>query len=213
MAQNSTTVPRSDVAEPIGMETWLTEETLARLFQSKEQKFVALVRMHLGPKLEKRIDPKDVCQDAFLRARARMKWLRGSLTQEELDQKLERLVCEQTIDQMRSVLGAKRNADIEVPLAEGSVAGLAMRLYHSQSTPSKALQRKEAIALVQHALDQLGVIDKRIVLWRTEFDLAHKVIGQVLEPEMAENAVNWRYIRALKKLRKLLPPADSFFER
>jgi DNA-directed RNA polymerase specialized sigma24 family protein len=67
------------------------------------------------------------------------------------------------------------------------------------------------IALVRDALNQLGAVDRRIVLWRTEFDLPHKVIGQILEPEMAESAVNQRYKRALKKLGKLLPPLDSFF--
>jgi DNA-directed RNA polymerase specialized sigma24 family protein len=195
--------------EPTGMGSALSEEKLAQIFQARRDLFLAEVRSHLSPQLEKRINAEDVLQGAFIRMRARLNWLRESLTQPELEQKLARIVFEQIIDQIRSALGATRNADREVHFPDESIAQLAMKLYTTQTTPSGASQRKEVIALVRAALDQLGAIDKRIVLWRTDFNLAYKVIGQLMEPELAENTVNRRYIRALKKLGTLLPPANA----
>jgi RNA polymerase sigma-70 factor (ECF subfamily) len=84
-----------------------------------------------------------------------------------------------------------------------------MKLYGSQTTPSKVLARKEMIAQVREALDQLDPLDRQIVLLRSDSGLPYKVIGQMLDPEMIENAVTQRYLRALKKLGKLLPRADS----
>jgi len=211
MSEISTAGTTADVPGPIGLATDLNEKLLAQIWQSRREAFQSLVRVQLSPKLERRIDPADVVQAAFLRGRDRMQWLRDSCSLDELNQKLHRVVCEQTIDQLRIVLGAKRNADLEVHFPDDSIAQLAIRLYRSHTTPSKALQRKEAIALVRSAVDRLGAIDKRIVLWRTEFDMPYKVIGQLMEPELAENAVNRRYLRAIEKLGKLLPPAESFF--
>jgi hypothetical protein len=110
MKEISTAGTTTDIPVPIGPETALTEKVLAQLWQSKREAFLSHVRVHLSPKLERRIDASDVVQAAFLRARDRMQWLGDSLTPEELDKKLDRIVCEQTIDQLRSVLGAKRNS-------------------------------------------------------------------------------------------------------
>jgi len=211
MNENPAAGTTADVPNPIGHGTALNEIGLAQVWDSRREMFLSLVRIHLSPKLERRIDAADVVQSAFVRAQDRMAWLRDSHSFDELRQKLERIVCEQTIDELRSALGAKRNADIEIHFPDDSIAQLALKLYRSHTTPSKALQRKEAIALVREAVNRLGGIDKRIVLWRTEFDLPYKIIGQLLEPEMAENAVNRRYLRAIEKLGKLLPAAESFF--
>jgi RNA polymerase sigma factor (sigma-70 family) len=210
MNENSASTT-ADVPGSLDPEAVLDELALARLWETRREAFVSIVRSHLSPKLERRIDAPDVVQAAFLRARDRIQWLGSSCTLVELNQKLDRIISEQTIDQLRGVLGAKRNADIEVRFPDESIAQLAMKLFRSQTTPSKALQRKEAIALVRTAVNRLGAVDKRIVSWRTDFDLSYRVIGQLLEPEMAENAVNRRYLRALEKLGKLLPHAESFF--
>jgi hypothetical protein len=46
-----------------------SEDLLAAQFQANREEFLSLIRIHLSPKLERRIDPKDVLQEAFTRAR------------------------------------------------------------------------------------------------------------------------------------------------
>jgi RNA polymerase sigma factor (sigma-70 family) len=73
------------------------------------------------------------------------------------------------------------------------------------------LARKELIAVVRGALDRLEPIDRQILLLRSDAKLSYREIGQRLELEMDENTVNQRYLRAIKKLGKLLPAPDSFY--
>jgi RNA polymerase sigma factor (sigma-70 family) len=190
----------------------MTEDELANLLlKAGRDEFLALIRRQLSPKLEQRIGAEDILHDAFLRALQKRKWLNTSATLEQLEQRLKRIAFEETIDQIRRALGRTRNADREIHFPDESVVQVEMRLYGSQTSASKALARQQRIALVRDALMKLDLLDREILLLRFDSELSYKVIGHVLDPQMAENAVNRRCLRAIKKLGELLPSAESLY--
>jgi RNA polymerase sigma-70 factor (ECF subfamily) len=202
---NTGTTP--PVPEPIASRTIMTQDHLAELFESKREELLALIRRKLRSKLGKRLEPSDILQNAFIRACKQREWLSDSLTPEELDRKLRRIVFEERTDELRQHLGPRRNAEGEIHFPDESCIQLAMGLYHSRSTPSKASARQEVIALVRAALKQLDSIDRQILVFRSYSKLSYNEIGDRLG--LRPNTVNQRYLRAIKKLGEILPPLES----
>jgi RNA polymerase sigma factor (sigma-70 family) len=192
---------------PIAGTTIRTEDELAELFEARREEFLAMIRGKLRSRLGKRLEPRDILQDAFIRACKHWPWLCDSRTLEELERKLRRIVFEETTDQIRQHLGPRRNPDGEIHFPDESYVQLALGLYRSRSTPSKESARQELIALVRDALNQLDPIDRQILLFRSYSKLSYNEIGNRLQ--LRPNTVNQRFLRAIKKLGELLPPLES----
>jgi RNA polymerase sigma-70 factor (ECF subfamily) len=193
--------------EPLSRPTLMTQDQLAELFETRREELLALIRRKLRSRLGKRLEPTDILQDAFIRACKHREWLSDSLTPEELSKKLRRIVFEEMTDRIRQHLGPRRNPEGEVHFPDESYVQLAMGLYHSRSTPSKESARRELIAKVREALNQLDAIDRQILLFRSYSKLSYNEIGDRLA--LRPNTVNQRYLRAIKKLGELLPPLES----
>ena len=160
-----------------------------------------MVRRRVGPRLVAKIDPEDVLQEVFLRAKR--EWISDPPPTEHREWWLYRLVWRRTIELMRAALGSDRNADREVPWCDDSAAQFAHDLAASQTGVSTALGREEMRALVRQAIDHLDPLDRDIVFLRFYEHLPFKAIATIvgLEP----NTANQRCVRALLKLKKFLP--------
>ena len=84
---------------------------------------------------------------------------------------------------------------------------LVSRLTGSSSSPSGRLRRRERLASVQAALARLSEADREVLVLRYLEDLSTREIAAVMN--VTESAVKMRQLRALRRLRDLLPQRDS----
>ena len=180
------------------------EDALALLFERHRDRLDRMVRLRLDRRLQGRVDPADVVQDAYLAARRKFPhysadarlpffvWLRL-----EVGQKL--------VDLHRFHLGAQmRDAGQEVSLHHGPLPpvtslSLAEQLLGKLTTASQAAMRAELKLRVQEALNGMDAHDREVLILRHFEELSNGEAAAVLglKPSAAIN----RYVRALKRLK------------
>ncbi len=186
------------------------QRALGEFFARHRERLRRMVRLRLDRRLQGRIDPEDVVQEAFVDAVRRLPeyaadprmppflWLRF-LTVQRL-QMLHRLH-----------LGVKcRDADREVSLYNGSLPvadsrSLAARLLGRLTSPSRAAIRAEIQIKIQDALNAMDPIDREVLALRHFEELNNGETAAVLGLHKA--AASNRYIRALRRLKEILAPA------
>jgi RNA polymerase sigma-70 factor (ECF subfamily) len=187
---------------------------LAELFQRHRDRLEQMVRLRLDRRLQGRLDPADVLQEAYLDVARRFPeyadnpalpfflWLRL-------------LTGQRLVDLHRRHLGARmRNAGLEVSLYSGdfpraSSASLAELLLGRLTTASRAAIRAETQLRVQEALNAMDPIDREVLVLRHFEMLSNEETAQVLD--LKPSAASNRHIRALKRLKEIMaqPPASS----
>ena len=180
------------------------EGALAALFERSRDRLERMVRLRMDRRLQGRVDPADVVQEAYLAVRGKFPeycadprlpfflWLRL-----EVGQKL--------VDVHRFHLGTKmRDAGQEVSLHYGALQpvtslSLAEHLLGKLTTASHAAMRAELKIRVQEALNSMNPHDREVLILRHFEELSNAEAAQVLgiEPSAAVN----RYVRALKRLK------------
>jgi RNA polymerase sigma-70 factor (ECF subfamily) len=180
------------------------ESALAVLFERHRDRLERMVRLRMDARLQGRVDPADVLQDAYLTVRGKFPqysavppmpfflWLRL-----EVGQKL--------VDVHRFHLGAKmRDAGQEVSLHHGALPqvtslSLAEHLLGKLTTASHAAMRVELKLRVQEALNSMDPHDREVLILRHFEELSNAEAAQILgiKPSAAVN----RYVRALKRLK------------
>jgi RNA polymerase sigma-70 factor (ECF subfamily) len=180
------------------------ESALALLFERHRDRLERMVQLRMDSRLQGRVDPADVLQDAYLTVRGKFSqgganpnmpfflWLRL-----EVGQKI--------VDLHRFHLGAKmRDAGQEVSLHHGALPqvtslSLAEHLLGKLTTASQAAMRVELKLRVQEALNSMDPQDREVLILRHFEELTNAEAAQVLGIK-ASAAVN-RYVRALKRLK------------
>ena len=189
------------------------EAALAALWERHRARLRQMVRLRLDRRLQGRVDPSDVLQDAYLDLAARLPdyarerpmptylWLR--------------LVTGQRLAQVhRQHLGAAmRDAGREVSLYRGALpqassASLAAQLLGRFTTASQAAIRAERQLQLQEILNGLDPMDREILALRHFEQLSNGEAAQVLG--LSKTAASNRYIRALGRLRDLLEQVPGF---
>jgi RNA polymerase sigma-70 factor (ECF subfamily) len=183
---------------------------LGELFARHRGRLLKMVHLRLDRRLQGRLDPEDVLQEAFLDAARRLGdyaddprmppflWLRF-LTMQRL-QALHRLH-----------LGVQgRDAGREVSLFDGSLPAadsrsLAAQLLGRLTTPSRAAIRAEIQIRIQEALNAMDPIDREILALRHFEELNNGETAAVLGLHKA--AASNRYVRALRRLKEIRSPA------
>jgi RNA polymerase sigma-70 factor (ECF subfamily) len=180
------------------------EGALAVLVERHRERLERMVRLRMDRRLQGRVDPADVVQEAYLAVRGKFPpysadprlpfflWLRL-----EVGQKL--------VDVHRFHLGAQmRDAGQEVSLHRGALPqvtslSLAEHLLGKLTTASQAAMRVELKLRVQEALNSMDPSDREVLLLRHFEELSNAEAAQVLgiKPSAAVN----RYVRALKRLK------------
>jgi RNA polymerase sigma-70 factor (ECF subfamily) len=112
-------------------------------------------------------------------------------------------VNDEFIERVRRFLGPTRNLDLEIRWPDGSAASLAEHLVDSHTGPGTALSRVERCDMVRAALERLDSIDRKILALHYFEGLNFAQIGLVLD--MPGNTANVRALRAIVKLRELIP--------
>jgi RNA polymerase sigma-70 factor (ECF subfamily) len=180
------------------------EAALAVLVERHRVRLERMVRLRMDQRLQGRIDPADVVQDAYLA-------VRGKFPQYIADPRLPfflwlRLeVGQKLVDVHRFHLGAQmRDAGQEVSLHRGALPqatslSLAEQLLGKLTSASQAAMRAELKSRVQEALNSMDPQDREVLVLRHFEELSNSEAAQVLgiKPTAAVN----RYVRALKRLK------------
>jgi len=166
-----------------------------------------MVALRLDPRLQGRVDPSDVIQDAWLDAARRLPEYRNE-PEISFDLWLRFLVGQRVLEQHRRHLGAAaRDAGREValyrgPMPQASTAALAAQLLGELTSPSRAALRAERKIRLQEALNAMDPLDREIVILRNYEQLTNGEASQVLG--LDKSAASKRYIRALIRLKEIL---------
>ncbi len=182
-------------------------EALNEIFTEHRDKLCRMVEMRLDTRVQARADASDVIQEAYLEVAERLdSYLQNPTI--PLFLWLRLVVSEQITNLHRQHLGAQmRDAGREVSLYPGAMpaassAALAAQLLGRQTSPSQAAVRAERMLRVQEALNNLEPIDREVLSLRHFEQLSRSEAAQVLG--IAESAAAKRYIRALKRIKKIL---------
>ena len=173
---------------------------LGKLLEEHRQQLVAAVRRRIDPKLQQRIDPEDVVNEAYLIAKNNYDnylvkgdvkpyiWLFG--------------LCRDCLfEAWRRETREKRDLRRDLPFPVESSIQLAMSLIQAGTSPSEAAIKAEVSNRIQKMLELLSHRDREI-LWMRHFEgLTHADAAAVLG--ISENTANVRYVRALERMRNL----------
>lgn len=171
-----------------------------------------LVRMRLDQKIQKRIDVSDVVQDVLVEANRRLqRYLADPMMPFHLW--LRQIAKDRIIDaHRRHRVSAKRSVDREQQMVaprgyDQSSIQLASMLGDPRLTPAAMALQKEMARKVEQAISQLDEKDCEIIVMRHYEHLSNQEIGQLLG--LTEPAASMRYLRAVKRLKKVLQESSS----
>jgi RNA polymerase sigma-70 factor (ECF subfamily) len=164
-----------------------------------------MVALRLDRRLAARVDPSDVVQEALADAARK---LPDYLRQRPLPfyPWLRRLAWERLLKlHQRHIAADKRSVTREAPapLPDESALQMARLLLAPGPSPSEGAQRQELCDRVRAALGRLGQRDREVLVLRYLEQMSTAEIAAVLGT--TAGAVKVRHLRALERLRGLLP--------
>jgi RNA polymerase sigma-70 factor (ECF subfamily) len=180
---------------------------MGELFGRFRDRLRVMVRLRMDRRLQGRVDPSDVLQEAFLEASQRIAdfaqkkpmpfflWLRF-------------LTAQRLLIVHRRHLGAKmRDAGGEVSIYRGAMpeatsVSLAAQLLGRLTSPDGAAMRAELQLQLQQALNGMDPIDREVLTLRHFEELNNNEVAEVLG--VSKTAASNRYVRALRRLREAL---------
>jgi RNA polymerase sigma-70 factor (ECF subfamily) len=182
-------------------------QDLAELFAHYRDRLRRMVRLRMDRRLQRRVDPSDVLQEAQIDVLRRA-------AEYAADPRLPpflwlRLVTGQRLMALhRRHLGARmRSAGQEIELHRGPMPqvtslSLAEMLLGRLTSPTQAAQRAEVRVFLQEALNRMDPLDREVLTLRHFEELSNAEVAQVLG--LSKTAASNRYIRALERLREVL---------
>jgi RNA polymerase sigma-70 factor (ECF subfamily) len=180
---------------------------LGELLERHRRRLRRMVALRLDPRLQGRIDPSDVIQEAFLEASVRLpEYLRHPDMPFFLW--LRFITGQKLVSLHRHHLGAQmRDAGREVSLYRGrlpetSSAALAAQLLGHDTRPSEAAVRAELKIRLQEALNSMDPLDREVLALRHLEQLSLAETAQLLG--LTESGASRRHLRALKRLKAIL---------
>jgi RNA polymerase sigma-70 factor (ECF subfamily) len=194
------------------------QDSWGTLLTRHEESLRRMVAYRMDRRLQGRIDPLDVIQDAYLEASEhRAEFMREPARPFFLW--LRAIVGNKLLELHRHHLGTQmRDAGREVSLycgnmPEASSAALADQLLGHATRPSEAAIRAEVKIQLQEALNVMDPLDREVLVLRHFEQLSPAETAQVLG--IREKAARMRYLRALKRLKDILvgPPAGPKDQR
>src|SRR5271167_1852758 len=167
-----------------------------------------MVALRLDRRLQGRVDPSDVIQDAYLEAARRLpEYIRESAPM-PLFLWLRYLTAQALQTLHRRHLGAQaRDAGRDISIDGGRIpqatsAALAAQLLGHDTRASEAAIRAERKLRLEQALNQMDPLDREVLALRHFEQLSNSECARVLG--LKETTATKRYIRALRKLKEIL---------
>jgi RNA polymerase sigma-70 factor (ECF subfamily) len=187
---------------------------LGQLLESHRKRLRRMVRLRMDPKLQGRVDPSDVLQEAFLEAAQRLaEYLRDPRMPFFLW--LRFLTGQKLLTLRRRHLGAEaRDAGREVSLQRGAMpeassACLAAQLMGKITAPLQAAIRAEMKLRLQYALNGMDPLDREVLALRHFEHLNNNETAAELG--ITPSGASSRYLRALKRLKEILGQVPGLF--
>jgi RNA polymerase sigma-70 factor (ECF subfamily) len=182
-------------------------EAWRALFDRDRRRLRQMVAVRMDCRLQGRVDPSDVLQDAHIEAMTRLpQYLRESNLPFFL---WLRLIVGQRLTLFhRRHLGAHaRDAGREIGLYHGALpeatsAALAARLLGHLTQPSEAAVRAERKIRIQTALNEMDQLDREVLAMRHFEQLSNGEVAQALG--LSKSTASKRYIRAIQRLKEIL---------
>jgi RNA polymerase sigma-70 factor (ECF subfamily) len=199
--------PTDDTDELVGRVTAGDQQALADLFVRYRERLEMMVHVRMDRRLQGRVDPSDVVQEAYLVCARRLEEYRAG-SELPFFLWLRLLTGQKLIDVHRQHLGARmRNAGQEVSLYRGALpqassVSLAAQLLGRLTSASRAAMRAETQLRVQEALNGMDPMDREILTLRHFEMLTNDETAAVLG--IKKTTASNRYVRALKRLKEVL---------
>ena len=197
----------SQVFRQVELATQGDQQAWAELLNAHRARLRRMVALRLDPRLQGRVDPSDVIQEAYLDASRRLPEFRDD-PEVPFYLWLRFLVGQRMVDEHRRHLGrSARDVGREVSLYRGampqaSTAMLAAQLLGKLTSPSDAAIRAERKVRLQEALNAMEPIDREIVILRNYERMTNGEAARVLN--LDKSAASKRYIRAIIRLKEML---------
>jgi RNA polymerase sigma-70 factor (ECF subfamily) len=191
------------------------QEAAAELFDLYRDRLRRMVKLRMDRRLQGRVDPSDVLQDAYLDLARRLNeyaanpaipfflWLRL-------------LTGQRLLALHRRHIGAQmRDAAQEVSLQHGSLpqassVSLAEQLLGELTSPTQAAIRTEMQLRLQEVLNAMEPLDREVLVLRHFEELSNHETAAVLG--IQKSTASNRYIRALKRLKDALSSLPGFLD-
>jgi RNA polymerase sigma-70 factor (ECF subfamily) len=180
---------------------------VGELFALHRDRLRRMIHLRLDRRLQGRLDPSDVLQEAFLEyAQALPAYINNPEAPFYL---WLRCITGRKLHALhRQHLGTRmRDAGREVSLYRGALpeassVSLAAQLLGKLTTPSQAYLRTELQLRIQEALNEMEPLDREVLALRHYEQLSNRETAHVLGT--SEAAASARFIRALRRLKELL---------
>jgi RNA polymerase sigma-70 factor (ECF subfamily) len=183
------------------------QEVWGELLMRYQERLRTMVSLRLDRRLQGRIDPSDILQEANLQASLQLAdYLKHPTMPFFLWLRL--ITGQRMVALHRHHLGTQaRDAGREVSLYRGALPGassaaLAAQLLGQETRPSEAAMRAELSIRLQEALNTMDPLDREVLVLRHFEQLSNREIAQVLA--IRESAASKRYVRALERLKGIL---------
>jgi RNA polymerase sigma-70 factor (ECF subfamily) len=183
------------------------QRALSNLLGRHRVRLRRMVALRLDRRLQGRVDPSDIIQEACLDAARRLPEYHQNPTM-PFFLWLRMLAGQRLVDEHRKHLGAAaRDAGREISLYRGALpvtnsAALAAHLLGRLTTPSQAAMRAERKIRLQEALNSLEPIDREVLVLRHFEELSNGEAAAVLG--LDKSAASKRYARALIRIKDVL---------
>jgi RNA polymerase sigma-70 factor, ECF subfamily len=192
-------------------------EALATLFHRHRKRLRQMVRLRLDRRLQGRVDPSDVLQEAFLDLAEKLPEYARQRSEIPLFLWLRLVTGERLLRIHRQHLGtAMRDAGREVSLHRGALpqassVSLAAQLLGRYTSASQAIIRAEVQLQLQQALNGMDPTDREIIALRHFEELSNGEAATVLgiSPQAASN----RHLRAMTRLQAILKSIPGLLDR
>jgi RNA polymerase sigma-70 factor (ECF subfamily) len=192
------------------------EQALVELFIRHRARLRRMVQLRLDHRIQGRVDPSDVLQEAQIDILRRAGEYAANPTMTPFLW-LRFLTAQRLMILHRHHLGAKaRDAGQEVSiyrgaLPEASSVSLAAMLLGRLTSPTQAAHRAEMKIRLQESLNGMDPIDREVLTLRHFEELSNAETAEVLG--ISKTAACNRYFRALKRLKEILSGMPGFFTR
>jgi RNA polymerase sigma-70 factor (ECF subfamily) len=206
---NDTNTPAVNVERALLLEGGA--DALATLLSTHNASLERIISFRLDPKLQSRLDPSDVLQEAYITISRRIQEFIDGVPVSFFVWARQKTI-QTLIDMQRTHFREKRDAYREVSIAEpsfGQTSSLTIARYllDDRTSPSQAAVRAEEIDELQSALESMNETDREILAMRHFEQLNNQQVAEVLG--LSPTAASNRYVRAATKLGEILQSIPS----
>jgi RNA polymerase sigma-70 factor (ECF subfamily) len=191
------------------------DEALVELFNCYRGRLRQMVRLRLDRRLQGRVDPSDVLQDAYIDMAQKLPEYAGKEAIPFFVW-LRMVVGERLLRVHRQHLGAAmRDATREISLHRGAFpeatsASLAGQLLGQITSASRSVQRAEMKLRLQGILNAMEPLDREVIALRHFEELSNDEVAAALG--LTKSAASKRYVRAMVRLKAAVDDAQGFVD-